>query len=197
MSDTGQSSSEVRSGDLPVAPEEPEEKGWWKRQREKRWFRWGVDIAVVLTVVFLASMWQSRHLLERSAELPPMILTDLTGETIDLADLEARRTVIYAWATWCGVCDLQKGAISSLHGGAGDDLEVISVVFDSGDRETVQRFADENGLDFPVYMGTPQLARALEVNSFPTIYIVDQESRIRHGLVGYKTGLGLRLRLLF
>lgn len=182
----------MRDGDLPVT----KEKGRWATLREKAWFRWVFDIALILVVVFAVSLWQSRHLLERSEVLPPMELVSLNGETLRLDELESRRTVVYLWATWCGACGLQKGAINSLHQRSGENLDVISIVFDSGDRETVAAFVEREGIEFPVYMGTPQLSHALVVRSFPTTYIVDDESRIRSGLVGYKTALGLRARLL-
>ena len=180
----------MRDGDLPV------EASRWRRLREKVWFRWTFDLLLILIILFAVSLWQARHLLEGGEALPPMELISLDGETLRLDELDSRRTVVYLWATWCGACGLQKGAINSLHRRSGDNLQVISVVFDSGDRETVRAFVEREGIEFPVYMGTPQLSHALVVRSFPTTYIVDEDSRIRSGLVGYKTELGLRARLL-
>ena len=172
-----------------------DQPGLWARLRARRSTRWAIDIALILVILFAISAFQSRHLLSGDDPLPPMQVEGLDGSTLDLADLDSRRTIIYFWATWCGACSLQSGAISSLYNSAGDDLEVISIVLHYNSREAVARHVEEEGIDYPVYLGTDALAHEYKVNAFPTTYIVDDELRVRHGLVGYKTGLGLRARL--
>lgn len=167
----------------------------WHRLRARRWVRWAMDIAIVVVIIGLISAFQTRHLLGDDDPLPPAELEALDGSTISLDELDTRRTVIYFWATWCGACDLQSGAISSLHERAGDDLTVISVVLQYGDRSEVADHVKNEDIDYPVYLGTPGLAQRFRVESYPTIYIIDDELRIRHGLVGYTTGIGLRARV--
>ena len=169
----------------------------WQRLRARRSTRWAIDIALVLVILFAISAFQSRHLLSGDDPLPPMQVEGLDGSTLNLADLDKRRTVIYFWATWCGACGLQSGAISSLHDSAGDDLDVISIVLHYESRDAVERHVQQEGIDYPVYLGTDALAHEYKVNAFPTTYIVDDQLRVRHGLVGYKTSLGLRARLLW
>ena len=166
----------------------------WRRLRDRRSTRWTMDIILVLAIVFTISAFQSRHLLGGDDPLPPATLTDLDGSTLELDDLDARRTIIYFWATWCGACDLQSNAISALHNRDDDDLQVISVVLHYQDRDEVERHIAEEGIDYPVYLGTDSLAHRFQINSFPTVYIIDDELRVRHGLVGYTTRLGLLVR---
>ena len=144
----------------------------------------------------LISAYQTRNLIDRSEVLPPAELVSLDGSTLNLEELDARRTVIYFWATWCGACGLQSGAISSLHHRAGDDLNVISIVLHYQSEDEVRAHVEREGIDYPVYLGTPGVASRYNISVFPTVYIVDDKLRVRHGLVGYTTGLGLRARLL-
>lgn len=165
--------------------------------RQKRWVRWTIDLTIVVVVVLAISAWQARNLIDRSEPLPPATLVSLDGSTIDLEALNARRTVIYFWATWCGVCSMQSGAIASLSRRAADkDLDVISIVMHYQNEEQVRQYVDEHEIDYPVYLGTPSVAARYNISVFPTVYIVDDELRVRHGLVGYTTGFGLRARLL-
>ncbi len=167
----------------------------WRRLRARRTTRWAMDIALVVIAIALISAFQSRHLLSSDDPLPPAELEALDGSTLSLDELDARRTVIYFWAPWCGACDLQSGAIEALHERAGEDLQVISVVLGYGDRSEVQRHIESEEIGYPVYLGTQSLKHRFQVNSYPTIYIIDDELRIRHGLVGYTTRFGIQARL--
>ncbi len=167
----------------------------WQRLRAKRSTRWAMDIAIVVAVVLAISAFQSRHLLSGDDPLPPVQVQGLDGSTLDLEDLDARRTVVYFWTTWCSACDLQSGAISRLHDPDNDDLNVISVALHYDSPAEIEEFVDDEEIDFPVYLGTDATAAAFNVSSFPTIYIIDDDQHIRHGLVGYTTRLGIWTRL--
>ncbi len=169
----------------------------WRRLRARRSTRWAIDIAIVVIVIALISVFQSRHLLDGDDPLPPFELEALDGSTLALDELDTRRTVLYFWATWCGACDLQSGAISALHERAGDDLTVISVVLQYESPQAVQDHIDQEGIDYPVYLGTNSVAEAFQIQSFPTVYIIDDDLQIRHGLVGYTTRFGMQARLWF
>ena len=181
------------SGGEPSAPDA--RPSLWRRLRARRSTRWAMDIAIVIVVIAAISVYQTRHLLDGDDPLPPLELQALDGSTLALDDLDTRRTVLYFWATWCGACDLQSGAISALHKRAGDDLTVISVVLQYDDTDTVRRHVEEEGIDYPVYLGTQSVGQAFQVQSFPTVYIIDDNRQIRHGLVGYTTRFGLQARL--
>lgn len=155
-----------------------------------------MDIALVILIVGLITAYQSRHLLSGDDPLPPATVQALDGQERDLSELHADRTLIYFWTTWCGACGVQNGAVESLHRSAdGDSLEVITIALDYQAPQEIADHMEAEDLDFPVYLGTPGLARSFNIQSYPTIYIIDDEQRIRHGLVGYTTSLGLRARL--
>lgn len=156
-----------------------------------------MDIAIVVALVAAISAFQSRHLLDGDDPLPPVELEGLDGTTFDTGELDAERTIIYFWTTWCSVCDLQSGAVSALHDRAegDDDLDVVSIVLHYDHPRQIEEFVADEEIDYPVYLGTAPAARAFEVDTFPTIYIVDGDHQIRHGLVGYTTRLGIRARL--
>ncbi len=190
-------SEESSAAPSPASGADEESPSLWRRLRSRRSTRWTMDIAFVLLALFVITSFQSRHLLSGNEPLPPAQLEALDGSTLEVHDLDARRTIVYFWTTWCGVCDVQSGAISSMYERAqnDDDLEVISVVLHYQSVEQIERFVEEEEIDFPVYLGTDSIAQRYNITSFPTIYIIDDEHRVRHGLVGYKTSWGLRARL--
>ena len=188
--------AEPEQNEEPQSADE-EQLSLYKRLRQRRSTRWAMDIALVVVLILAISAFQSRHLLSGDDPLPPVELEALDGTTISLDELDARRTVIYFWTTWCAVCDVQSGAISSLHDRAGDNLDVISVVLSYENRQQIEDHVAEEEIDYPVYLGTNAVAHAFNVESYPTVYIIDDDQRIRHGLVGYTTGFGLQARTWF
>jgi hypothetical protein len=50
-------------------------------------------------------------------------------------------------------------------------------------------------VDYPVWLGDDQVAKAFHVEAFPTTYFLDGDGNIRHATSGYTSTLGFRLRL--
>ena len=149
-------------------------------------------------IFWAITSFQTRDLIDRDTPAPPATLINLAdGSELKLDELNAERTLVYFWATWCGVCNAQSSVISAMHRHAQDrdDVDVISVVMDWSDRDALRTFVDENDIDYPVYLGTDALGKGFNVSSYPTIYVVDDERRVRHSIVGYTPRLGLYARL--
>lgn len=180
----------------PDAPSPPPTR--WQRLRSTWWGRWGVDLLVLAIIFWAITSYQTRDLIERNTPAPPATLINLAdGSELKLDDLTADRTLIYFWATWCGVCKAQSPVISAMHRHAEgrDDVDVISVAMDWSDRDALRTFVDENDIDYPVYLGTDALGKGFNVSSYPTIYVVDNERRVRHSIIGYTPRVGLYARL--
>ena len=101
------------------------------------------------------------------------------------------------WAPWCGVCKVQSPTISNLHRSKGDEINVYGVVVDYGSVEELEAYVEREEIDYPLLLGTWEMAGYFRVNSFPTLYFLDEEATIRRNVIGYTTGLGIRGRLLF
>ncbi len=169
----------------------------WGRLRARWWFRWGMDGVILLAVVWAVMAWQGRNLLDSRAAAPPLRLATLDGGVVDLTALRGREVVLFFWAPWCGVCEAESGAISSLyHSQDGpEDAAVLSVALGYQDRAQVEGFVAEHGVDYPVLLGTDETAAAYRIDKFPTVYVLDEEGRIKSSTVGYSTSWGLRARL--
>ncbi|MFU8807418.1 MAG: TlpA family protein disulfide reductase [Bradymonadaceae bacterium] len=168
-----------------------------KKLREKAWVRWTMDLSI-FALIFLAIMaFQTRHLIDSGEEAPDFELRTVDGAVVTLSDLQGKPTVLYFWAPWCGVCKVQSPAISSLHRNRGDDVNVYGVVVDYGSVEELEAYIEREEIDYPVLLGTWEVAGYFRVESFPTLYFLNEDGEIRRNVIGYTTGLGLRARLLF
>ncbi len=157
---------------------------------KRRMLGWGLEILLLLMVVYLLHLWQTRDTV--AGEAPSLSGQTLSGDQFNLQNLRGQPAVVHFWATWCPVCQLENGTINDLNA----DYPLITVAMQSGSDTTIQAYLDENDLSFPV-ISDPDgyLAARWGVRGVPTTFILDGDGNIRFTEVGYTTGFGLRARI--
>jgi thiol-disulfide isomerase/thioredoxin len=169
-------------------------KARYEKAREKRWFRWSVDLAVVALIIVGVGVWQTRNLLGRGTAID-LELPTLNGAPVSLAALRGKPVLLSFWAPWCGVCKQLSPNIARVRSWMGARAHVLSVASSYQHLGEVQAFVNEQHLEEPVLLGTDVELRRFQVNAFPTLYFLDAEGRVKGHAVGYTTSLGLLLRL--
>ncbi|MCB9520886.1 MAG: TlpA family protein disulfide reductase [Myxococcales bacterium] len=186
----------------PTAPAAPPERGapaerqgrptspWPARLR-----RWGTDLALVIAVVVGVQWWHARDLVDRGTAAPPLSLTSLDGEPVELSSFAGRAVLVEFWATWCPVCRREFAALNAVASSPGCDCAVISVVDDSDDLTYLRTFVSERDIEYPVLLARPSTTRDWQVGAFPTEYVIAPDGTIASQHVGLATRWGMRLRL--
>jgi cytochrome c biogenesis protein CcmG, thiol:disulfide interchange protein DsbE len=125
-----------------------------------------------------------RAQLQAPAALMDVRLTDLTGDSIRMADLRGQVTVIAMWATWCKPCLLELPLLDAVRRRYADDpgVSVVAVSIDevasAEELGEVQATVERLGLQVPVYLDqTGQVARHLmgAIRSVPLLAILDRD----------------------
>ena len=117
--------------------------------------------------------------------VPALVLHDLDGGSISLADLRGKVVIVNFWATWCPPCRAEIPDLVALQARYGDHLLVIGVSQDEAGADVVRRFADEHQMNYPVAMTTPEIEAAFPgVTALPTSFVVNREGRIVQRHVG-------------
>lgn len=156
-----------------------------------------MDITIILAALVLIHVWQNRDLLPVGAQeaAPDFVLSDVDGEPVHLSDFRGQTVMLHFWATWCGVCRAELGSLQRLHERTGDGAVLVTVAVNSGDAETLQAFARERELTFPILVDEGAVASRYRVSAFPTSYYVSPAGQLRSSAVGFSPGPAMRFRL--
>lgn len=162
----------------------------WHWMRKRWWRRWAMDIALGLLLIWGITAYQTRHLVETGEQIEPMTLQTADGGTASLVDPDAHKTLVYGWATWCGVCAVQTGTVQWAKSLLSDDVAVRNVVFDYRSAAHARESAHQKGMTGTL-LGTPELRRQLNISGYPTFYVISADHEILSQTQGYTTTIGL------
>jgi peroxiredoxin len=163
--------------------------------RLRRFRRYALEAAAVVVIFLLASHFQTRNLVDHDVPAPNLTLRDLEGNVVSLADFRGKRVLLHFWATWCGVCTQEVGALNATYDALGEEEALLTVVADGDDDEAVRKFMTERGVRYPVLLGNDAAARAFRVSAFPTNYYVTADGRVDSATVGMSSRWGMQTRL--
>lgn len=163
--------------------------------RASRARRWVLELGILVAFWFAITSFQERHLLGLRTAAPSFELAGLNGEHVSLESLRGKRVALHFWATWCGVCAREHGALNALAKGLGPDEAVYAVVADSDDVDKVRDYVKREHIEYPVLLGTPEVVAAYRVDAFPTTYYVDADGRVGGHTVGMATRYSMLARM--
>ena len=163
----------------------------FKRTRVKKFLLTGLVYLVSFVVLAqVISWWKSRDVF--TGNLSEFNVELIDGSRFALSQYSGEPVLFHFWATWCPVCDLQKGSVESI----AEDYAVVSIASWSEGEAEVKSYMQENGLTFPVMLDeSGQLAQSFGLKGVPASFILSPNGEIKFVESGYTTELGLRLRL--
>jgi peroxiredoxin len=167
-----------------------------RKPLRSRWLRWAAQAALLVAVLAVVSVWQTRSHLSSDGPAPDFTLRDLDGREVRLSELRGKRVLLHFWATWCGVCKLEPGALNAVHDRLGDDELVLALVSDGADEiPAVRQFVKQHEIRYPVLIADDAVLRAYRVNAFPTNYFIAPDGRISSSSIGLTTRFALWARM--
>lgn len=163
------------------------------KKRGRSWLRLMIEILIILSLVFGLRIWFQRDLPSGAAPDFQAVLID--GKLVNIKDYRGEPLLLHFWASWCKFCKLSESSITSIN----KDWPVLSVAFQSGDKESVSQHMKERSIESWTVVADEdgRLAELFGVKAVPASYIIDGKGDIKVKEVGMTTSWGLRSRLWY
>jgi len=174
-----------------VEPETPKKK-------KSSLLDWGIQAIVLATIFFAITWWQQRDMLstEQGQMAPAFSLISMQDELIHFDPAkQSKKTLIYFFAHWCGVCHASIDNIEAIKKSLGDSANFYAIALDWKTKEDVETFLAQHDLTIPVLLGNQEVWRNYQISGFPSYYVINKEGKLASKDMGYTTELGMRVRL--
>ncbi len=113
---------------------------------------------------------------------------DIVGKPFKLSDYRGKVTVVYFWGSWCGPCKAMIPHEKELALKFAEAPFALVGINTDNDKNKAKEFLQKEGITWTqVWDGgstTGPLVRAWRVDAFPTVYVLDADSIIRHQAFG-------------
>jgi thiol-disulfide isomerase/thioredoxin len=123
---------------------------------------------------------------QRAPQSPPLVARDISGRTIRLNSYRGRVVLVNFWATWCPPCRVEMPDLvrwQREYGARG--LQIIGITYPPSRRSEVRRFVRSIGVNYPVIIGTRDMAERFGVGGIlPVTVIIDREGRVHDRALG-------------
>lgn len=163
--------------------------------RSKGWLRgaieWLLVIGVGVGVLIGAKFWMARGLLPADGTASPDIgFIDLTGRDFLLSDFKGKPVLLHFWAPWCTVCKFEVDSLNDLNDSLNGRAAVVAIALRATEEDVATAVKNE-GIRYPVYLGSEDIGYRMKVQQLPTTYVIDSEGRV----VARDTGWSPSMRL--
>lgn len=116
-------------------------------------------------------------------KIPDFVLKTLKGKNYNLAKMEGKIVLLNFWFAACKPCITEISSLNELQANyKAKNLVVLSVGTDK--KEVAQKLAEEKKMRYAVIADRKDIAKQLEVSTFPTSFLIDQQGIIRQVFIG-------------
>ncbi|SFG90937.1 TlpA disulfide reductase family protein [Pedobacter insulae] len=154
----------------------------------------GSKADVKLKLAMLDKEWKATHFNDLEKILlhkpfPDFQIVDRNRKPLTAADLKGKIVLIDLWATWCKPCIAFFPYLQVIYDKYKDDKDVMFVILNTASGNTFEdafTWVDQNkNFTFPFYFNEDKkLSAKLDVNTIPTTFLLDKDSKIRFKKVG-------------
>jgi thiol-disulfide isomerase/thioredoxin len=144
---------------------------------------------IVLLICAMTGIALSAVGQQATSQLPPAPdfgLKDIKGRTVRLGEYKGKVVLLNFWATWCAPCRAEMPDLVKLQKKyQSKGLQVVGMTYPDYTRAGVRAMARRLRLNYPILLGTRDLADKYGVGEvMPTTVVIDREGKIRARILG-------------
>ncbi len=118
----------------------------------------------------------------------PFALTDLKGNTVELAAHKGQVILLNFWASWCGPCLAELPHLQKLHNQF-KDKGLVVLGISAEDLDIAQDFMKEKGYTFNSLVDPKRtIALQYQANLIPQTFLINRAGVIKWSALGYDAG---------
>jgi len=154
----------------------------------------GSEVAYKQKIAVLDKEWKATHFndlkkIMLDKPFPDFQIVDMNKKPLTTSDLKGKIVVIDLWATWCKPCIEFFPYLQVIYNKYKDNKDVMFVILNTASGNTFEdayTWVNQNkNFTFPFYFNEDKkLSAKLDVNTIPTTFILDKDSKIRFKKVG-------------
>ncbi|KMK76496.1 thiol-disulfide oxidoreductase ResA [Alkalihalobacillus pseudalcaliphilus] len=145
-------------------------------------------MAVAIGYTFYYNFFADKSVARAGHDAANFALEDLTGEVIELRELEGKGVFLNFWGTYCPPCVREMPIMEELYHEYQDQGIEIVAINASEPPLTVERFVSRLDLTFPVVIDEGRhVIDAYGVRPLPTTVLVDEHGKIVRVFTGLLT----------
>ena len=141
---------------------------------------WIGIIAVSTLIAYSVAKQPGSRSLE-GEEAPAISGIDTQDKRIALGPRPGVVTVLNLYANWCPPCRQEIPEFSAYYSQVKnrDDVDLVALVFESGQPGKAISEAKKLGIDYPVFAGTKEMSLAYGLKRYPTTVVIGPEGKVR------------------
>ncbi|MGT2785376.1 TlpA family protein disulfide reductase [Streptococcus merionis] len=124
-------------------------------------------------------------------EMPNFTMLTPDQKEVSIDSFTDKPILLIEWASWCPYCQEQLPVIQEVFDELGSQIHFVALNVTDGREETqatAQKYYLEEGFTFPYYLDiNSKVADQLQVETIPTLYIVDKTKKIKRIFVDHQS----------
>jgi thiol-disulfide isomerase/thioredoxin len=118
--------------------------------------------------------------INRESQLAGLVLTQVDGKTVKIADLNAKILFLNFWATWCEACIEEMPSIVKLRESYKDrGFEVLAINVDENPEAVVPKAIKQLKMNFPIFVDPEgKLSELFDVHAIPLTVIMRKNGEV-------------------